>query len=174
MKGSHHVAECRLENQCRQILLLCHGNRIPTAYPILRWYQTAAKKDTCNHCMSTATECWIPVLQRHLGKTQWNTGNTTKLVGECWHTKSQRLTKHRKAMVLELCPSASIQHYKDNYHSLCYLGLPWLLSGLQDLHRQLPVSTRSHHYLKQQAAVVFQPQTEYITNTVWPNKNYCP
>ena len=33
-KSPHQVAECGLESQCTQILLLCRGNRIPRIYTI--------------------------------------------------------------------------------------------------------------------------------------------
>jgi hypothetical protein len=71
------------KGQHMQIIVLCHGNRIPRICIVPRWYQTAEKEGTCDSRINAAKKCqrvvqipWHgPILQRHLGAMKQNAGS---------------------------------------------------------------------------------------------------
>ena len=88
-------------NQCTQILLLCHGNRIPRVYTIQRCYQTKTKK--VQAILTLILPQNFKQLCRFLGMVQYYRdiwarhsemlAPLSNLVGECGHTKVTKANK---------------------------------------------------------------------------------
>ena len=57
LEGLHQVARCMTKSQCMQIIILCHGNRIPRICIVPRWYETTEKEGTIDSCINATKKC---------------------------------------------------------------------------------------------------------------------